>query len=149
MDRRKNRSDKYQPIFAELPYSSEMLAEFAESQGLVTNYGMYDHERLLDLKEELAKEFWRLVDTQLTDRQRQVIRLCAKGYTQIEIAKMLHVNQSSITKSINGNCDYKKKSDGKKICYGGARTKLKRLSERDPIIQKIIAEMVEIRSGNG
>lgn len=144
MDRRKNRSDRYQPIFAELPYSNEMMAEFAEAEGLVTNYSLDDHERLLDLKEALKIEFWRLVDTQLTDRQRQVIRLCSKGKTQIEIAKMLNVNQSSITKSINGNCDYR---NGRKI-YGGAKKKLCRLADRDPVIQKIIAEMVDIRSGS-
>jgi DNA-binding CsgD family transcriptional regulator len=144
MDRKKNRSDRYQCLFAELPYSNEMMAEFAEAEGLVTHYDPEDYERLMDLKDQLRGEFWRLVDTQLTARQRQVIRLYAKGLTQIEIAKQLNVNQSSITKSINGNCDYR---NGKKI-YGGAKKKLCRLADRDPRIQRIIAEMVEIHSGS-
>ena len=108
-DRTKNRSDRYQPLFAELPYSNEMMVEFADSQGLVSRDEY--NEELLDLKEDLIKEFWRLVDTQLTPRQAEVIHLCAKGLTQTEIAKILNVNQSSITKSINGNCDYR---NGKK-----------------------------------
>jgi DNA-binding CsgD family transcriptional regulator len=142
MDRKKNRSDRYQSLFAELPYSNEMMAEFPEAQGLVENYRPEDRERLMDLRDDLREELWRLVDNELTARQRQVIRLYAQGYTQIEIAKQLNVNQSSITKSINGNCDYR---NGKKI-YGGARKKLRRLADKDPDIQTIIAQIAEIHS---
>jgi DNA-binding CsgD family transcriptional regulator len=142
MDRKKNRSDRYQSLFAELPYSNEMMAEFPEAQGLVENYKPEDRERLMDLRDDLREELWRLVDDELTARQRQVIRLYAQGYTQIEIAKQLNVNQSSITKSINGNCDYR---NGKKI-YGGARKKLRRLADKDPEIQIIIAQIAEIHS---
>ncbi|MCW4027876.1 MAG: LuxR C-terminal-related transcriptional regulator [Candidatus Bathyarchaeota archaeon] len=142
MDRKKNRSDRYQSLFAELPYSNEMMAEFPEAQGLVENYKPEDRERLMDLRDDLREELWRLVDNELTARQRQVIRLYAQGYTQIEIAKQLNVNQSSITKSINGNCDYR---NGKKI-YGGARKKLRRLADKDPEIQTIIAQIAEIHS---
>ena len=142
MDRKKNRSDRYQSLFAELPYSNEMMAEFPEAQGLVENYRPEDRERLMDLRDDLREELWRLVDNELTARQRQVIRLYAQGYTQIEIAKQLNVNQSSITKSINGNCDYR---NGKKI-YGGARKKLRRLADKDSEIQEIIAQIAEIHS---
>jgi DNA-binding CsgD family transcriptional regulator len=140
MDRKKNRYDRYQSLFAELCYSNEMMAEFPESQGLVENYTPEDRERLMDLRLDLKKELWRLVDEELTARQRQVIRLYAQGYTQIEIAKQLNVNQSSITKSINGNCDYR---NGKKI-YGGARKKLRRLADNDPTIRGIILAMSDI-----
>lgn len=138
-DRTKNRSDRYQPLFAELPYSNEMMTEFADSQGL-TNYDEYNEE-LLDLKEDLIKQFWRLVNAELTERQCEVMHLWSQGKTQTEIAKILNVNQSSITKSINGNCDYR---NGKKI-YGGARKKIQKLAEKDDEIKSILKRMAEIR----
>jgi predicted transcriptional regulator len=59
----------------------------------------------------------------------------------MEIAKMLNVNQSSITKSLNGNVDYK---NGKKI-YGGARKKIKKIVENDEKIKEILSKMHELR----
>jgi DNA-binding CsgD family transcriptional regulator len=142
MNRKKNRSDRYQNIFAEQACSNEMMAEFADNQGLTSRTNPELKERLLDLNEQLLKEFWRLVRTKLTDRQRQVMELYADGKTQIEIAKLLHVNQSSITKSINGNCDYR---NGKKV-YGGAKKKLRRLAEKDEKIKTIFALIAEVES---
>lgn len=142
MGRKSNRSNGYQHLFAEQPYSNEMMAEFSETQGLSENYNPEDREKLLDLRDELKSEFWRLAKKNLTERQFQVIELLAKGYTQIEIAKQLHVNQSSITKSVNGNCDYR---NGKRV-YGGAKKKLRRLADKDPDIQAIITQIAEIHS---
>lgn len=142
MSRKSNRSNGYQHLFAEQPYSNEMMAEFSEAQGLSENYTPEDKEKLLDLRVDLKKEFWQLAKRNLTERQFQVIELLAKGYTQIEIAKQLHVNQSSITKSVNGNCDYR---NGKRV-YGGAKKKLRRLADKDPQIQEIIAQIAEIHS---
>lgn len=142
MGRKSNRSNNYQHLFAEQSYSNEMMAEFSESQGLIENYKPEDKENLIDLRETLNKEFWRLAKENLTERQFQVIELLAKGFTQIEIAKQLNVNQSSITKSVNGNCDYR---NGKKI-YGGAKKKLRRLADQDSQIQEIIAQIAEIHA---
>jgi DNA-binding CsgD family transcriptional regulator len=141
---RTNRSNKYQHFFTESSCSPEMLAEFADAEGMtaVLSLSKYNDE-LQDLKEQLKNEFWRLVDTQLTSRQREVIRLYAQGFTQIEIAKQLKVNQSSITKSINGNCDYR---SGRKI-YGGAKKKLRKLAEKDEKICAIVKRIAEIESG--
>jgi DNA-binding CsgD family transcriptional regulator len=119
-----------------------MLAEFSTSQGLVETYTTEDRERLMDLREDLKKEFWRLVETELTPRQRQVIKLYSLGYTQIEIAKQLNVNQSSVTKSINGNCDYR---NGRRV-YGGARKKLRTLAANDAELKSIIAQIADIHS---
>jgi DNA-binding CsgD family transcriptional regulator len=99
------------------------------------------NEDLMELEDQLKKEFWRVVDTLLTSRQREVIRLYADGYTQMEIAKMLDVNQSSITKSLNGNVDYK---NGKKV-YGGARKKIRKIIESDEKIKSLLKQMNEIR----
>lgn len=142
-DRTSTRSAGYQHFILESPCSPEMLAECSDAQGITGMLNSMVHsEELLDLKEKLLNEFWRIVDTQLTARQSQVLRLYAQGLTQIEIAKRLNVNQSSITKSINGNCDYR---NGKKI-YGGARKKLLRIASKDPIIQGIFRRMAEIKS---
>jgi DNA-binding CsgD family transcriptional regulator len=142
-DRTKNRSDRYQHVILESPCSPEMLAECSDAMGITGMLNSISHnEELLDLQEQLLTAFWRIVDTQLTTRQSQVLRLCAQGKTQIEIAKMLNVNQSSITKSINGNCDYR---NGKKI-YGGAKKKLSRIAAKDLEIQNIFRRMAEIKS---
>ena len=142
MNRKKNKSDRYQSFFAELPYSNEMMAEFAEASGLYEKYKAEDREKLMDLRNDLKKEFWRLVDSELTARQRDVLHLYAEGYTQIEIAKKLKVNQSSITKSINGNCDYR---NGRRV-YGGSRKRLKKLADEDPAIQDILEDMADIHA---
>lgn len=143
VDRSKNRSDHYQPLFAELSCAPETLAEYSDSRGLTwQNYSEDSKEELLDLKERLLKAFWRIVDTQLTGRQREVLKLSAQGLTQIEIAKKLNVNQSSVTKSIHGNTDYR---NGKRI-YGGAKKKLCRIAAKDVEIQEIFKRMAEINS---
>ena len=54
---------------------------------------------------------------------------------------MLDVNQSSITKSLNGNVDYK---NGKKV-YGGARKKIRKIIESDEKIKSLLKQMNEIR----
>lgn len=145
MRERKNRSDRYQYILVESSCSPEMMCEFAESDSIRSRLDPWGYnEELLDLKDQLRIEFWRLVETKLTNRQREVIRLYADGLTQIEIAKKLNVNQSSITKSINGNCDYR---NGKRI-YGGAKKKLGKLIELDPKIQEILSKIANIQEDN-
>lgn len=142
LDRTSTRSAGYQHVIVELPCDPETLAERSDAQGItgMLNSNTYSEE-LLDLQDQLLTEFWRIVDTQLTPRQSQVLRLYAQGLTQIEIAKHLNVNQSSITKSINGNCDYR---NGKKI-YGGAKKKLLRIASKDPVIQGIFKRIAEIK----
>jgi RNA polymerase sigma factor (sigma-70 family) len=143
MERRKNRSDKYQWVLLETVCSNDMMEAFCNEDSIYNRLSggfIYD-ERMLELEDRLKREFWRVVDTLLTPRQREVIRLYADGYTQMEIAKMLNVNQSSITKSLNGNVDYK---NGKKI-YGGARKKIRKIIENDEAIKGILTEMSELR----
>lgn len=143
MERRKNRSDKYQWVLLETVCSNDMMEAFCNEDSIYARLSggfIYD-ESLIELEEQLKKEFWRVVDTLLTPRQREVIRLYADGYTQMEIAKMLNVNQSSITKSLNGNVDYK---NGKKI-YGGARKKIRKIIENDDKIKDILNKMRDLR----
>lgn len=143
MERRKNRSDHYQWVLLETVCSNDMMEAFCNEDSIYNRLNPYDYnEDLLKLEDELKTEFWRIVDTLLTPRQKEVIRLYADGYTQMEIAKMLNVNQSSITKSLNGNVDYK---NGKKI-YGGARKKIRKIIENDEKIKEILQKMADCRN---
>lgn len=141
IDRTKNRSDHYQPIICEAPCSPEMLVEVADGDGISAQLNPFGYnEELAELKDQLKLAMWRLINEELTDRQAQVIRLYAEGKTQMEIAKLLGVNQSSVTKSLSGNCDYK---NGKRI-YGGAKKKLRKMAEKDSEISIILERIGEI-----
>jgi predicted transcriptional regulator len=142
MEKRKNRSDKYQYILLETVCSNDMMEAFCNEDSISARLNPFEYnETLIELEEQLKIEFWRVVDTLLTPRQKEVIRLYADGYTQMEIAKMLNVNQSSITKSLNGNVDYK---NGKKV-YGGARKKIRKIIENDDKIKDILNKMQAAR----
>jgi predicted transcriptional regulator len=142
MEKRKNRSDSYQYLLLETVCSNDMMESFCNADSISARLNPFQYnEDLIDLEEQLKKEFWKIVDNLLTPRQREVIRLYADGYTQMEIAKILNINQSSITKSLNGNVDYK---NGKKI-YGGARKKIRKIIENHEKIKSILKQMAEVR----
>jgi len=142
MAQKSNRSNGYQHLFTEQSYSNDMMADFPVSAGLVEKYKPEDKETLMDLREELTKRRWELAEEHLTERQFEVVKLMSKAFTQIEIAKQLNVNQSSITKSLNGNCDYR---NGKKV-YGGAKKKLRKVADNDPIMKSILERIAEIHA---
>src|ERR1700722_7212988 len=142
INKRSNRSDKYQYILLETVCSNDMMEAFCNEDSISARLNPFEYnENLIELEEQLKKEFWRVVDTLLTPRQKEVIHLYADGYTQMEIAKMLNVNQSSITKSLNGNVDYK----NGKVIYGGAKKKIRKIIELDSKIKDILAKMQECR----
>lgn len=140
-DFKTTRSAGYQNVIMESAYSPEKIAEFSDAQGFTGKLNdLNAAEERHELKDQLKTAFWRVVDTELTPRQREVLHLYKDGKTQIEIAKILNVNQSSITKSINGNCDYK---NGKRV-YGGAKKKLKRIVDQDKEIQSILSQIADL-----
>jgi predicted DNA-binding protein YlxM (UPF0122 family) len=142
INKRSNRSDHYQYLLLETACSNDMMEAFCNEDSIQARLNPFEYnETLIDLEDRLKKEFWRVVDTLLTDRQRDVIRLYADGYTQMEIAKKLNVNRSSITKSLNGNVDYK---NGKTI-YGGTKKKLKKIMETDNKIKEILHQIQLVR----
>ena len=139
--KRKNRSDAYQVFFLESAFSSEMMEVFCNTDSISHRLNPFEYdEELIDLEDQLKVEFWRVVDS-LTDRQKEVLKLYSDGYTQMEIAKKLHVNQSSITKSLRGNVDYSKN----KRSYGGSEKKIKKIIESDEKIREILRKMQECR----
>jgi predicted transcriptional regulator len=146
---RKTRSSAYQALFCETSCPNEMLESFSNEESVYKRLNPFSYnDDIAELEEELKKEFWRVVE-QLTDRQKQVLKLASGGLTQMEIAKELGVNQSSVTKSLNGNVDYKKcdpKNGNKgKVSYGGSKKKLRALLAADEKIQEILRKIADLR----
>jgi transcriptional regulator len=107
------------------------------------------NDDIAELEEQLKKELWRIIEDNLTERQKEVVKLYASGKTQIEIAKTLGVNQSSITKCINGNVDYKNKdTKGKPITYGGVRLKLQKIVKEDQKVNEILQKIADLRDSD-
>ena len=142
MSKIKSRSESYQWMLLELSCAHEMLEAFSNEDSIQSRLNPWAYnEDVMELEEELKVEFWRVVNM-LTPRQAEVIKLFCQGHTQQEIAKKLKVNQSSITKSLNGNVDYK---SGRK-CYGGSLRKIDKIIEGDTKIQELLAKIRELRS---
>jgi DNA-binding MarR family transcriptional regulator len=119
-----------------------MLSAFSNEEGVYKRLNPFAYnEDIAELEEQLKVEFWRLVNTMLTPRQRDVIKYSADGYTQMEIARLLKVNQSSITKSLNGNVSY----DGSIKSYGGSKKKLQKMIASDEKIKEILRKISELR----
>lgn len=141
-DFKNNRSNAYQWVILESPAPPEQILEYSDSHGFcgLASSGEYQ-EQLYELQEQLKAELWRIIETELTERQKQVLKLLAEGKTQMDIAKMLGVNQSSVTKSVNGNTDYR---NGKKT-YGGAKKKIQKIAAKDPKVQEILKKIEDLQ----
>lgn len=137
------RSDRYQWVLLESSYSHDMLESFSNQESISKRLNPYKYnDEAEELKDQLCECFRRIIKEHLTSRQREVIELYTiEELTQQEIAKKLGVNQSSITKSLNGNVDYK---NGKRV-YGGTKRKIEKIIETDPEVQKILARLHEIQ----
>lgn len=136
------RSSRYQYLILESVCSNDMMEAFSNQESIGFKIDPFKHqEEIMDLQEELKKEFWNVVEECLTERQKQVIKLVCENKTQMEIAKKLGVNQSSITKSLHGNVDYK---NGRKV-YGGASRKIIKSLESNEKVQEILKKINELR----
>lgn len=149
-EKRANRSNAYQHLFGEISVAIEILESFNEESSIYKRLNPYGYnEAVAELEEQLRVEFWRLVDANLTPRQKQVIELISiKKLTQQEAAKILGVNQSSITKSLNGNVDYSKrdeKNNKTKVVYGGSLRRLRKLCQEDEKIKEILEKIAALR----
>jgi predicted DNA-binding protein YlxM (UPF0122 family) len=140
---RESRSGKYQYMILEVLCSELVWNSFANEDSInhFLNPWRYD-ERLANLQDELKVEFWIVAKQVCTERQWECLSMYAQGYTQTEIAKILNVNQSSITKSINGNVDYK---NGETKVYGGVIKKLRKAIKDNQKIQLILLQIQELQ----
>lgn len=146
VDRNRHRSDAYQFIFAESLCSPQLLGEVSDCQGLTARLNSsVINEEMCELKEQLRECFWRLVG-KLTKRQQEVIVLMSNNKTQMEIAKLLKINQSSISKSWSGNVSYSDiiKDNKPRKVYGGSAKHLKKLAAEDQEVQTILKKMAEL-----
>lgn len=145
--RLRNRSDAYQSTLLEIAFSHELLDIFDANDSLYSRLNPFAYnDKIAQLEDDLKEELWRIIEENLTARQKEVVRLYASGKTQIEVAKILGVNQSSITKCIYGNVDYKNKdARGKPIAYGGIKMRLAPIVKKDERINKILIEIADIR----
>lgn len=99
-------------------------------------------DEVQDLLQALFERLLQIIDTKLTARQAQIVKLLfLEGKTQTEVARMLGLCQPSVHKSLLGNLDYKQ--GGRR--YGGAQKKLVKLCAVDEEIQRILKLLTEAR----
>lgn len=139
---RPTRSDKYQYLILERAVDTPFLHSFSLHDGLYSANDALVEEQLYTLRERMKKRMYELMEIHLTERQKILINMWTDGYTQMEMAKILGINQSSVTKSIHGNVEYK---SGRKV-YGGTIKKMKKLVVDDPEMQEIFREMDDLLS---
>lgn len=144
-ERRPQKSDHYQWCFNEISFPIELLQTFTNDDSVYRRLNPYAYnEEIADLEEQLRVEFWRVIDEALTERQRQVVRLLAEGYTQMEVAKKLNVNQSSVAKQMGGSTKYFE--NGMKHSYGGIIRKVRKVIETDERIRVILERISDLRA---
>lgn len=143
MSRKKNKSDSYQHKIVEIEVDPVILNDFPSHNGLGAqlNLAMYSEE-FYDLRQRLMDEVMRIVKTNLTKRQAEVVLLRLEGKTQIQIAEELGIHQTTVHKLLMGNIDY---ANNKKR-YGGAIKKLKKICAKDEKILDILYQMEELRN---
>lgn len=140
MEKRKTRSSAYQWILLETVCSNDMMEAFGNEDSIYNRLNPFHYnEDLMELEDQLKVEFWRVVNDNLTERQRDVLKLLSEGLTQSEVGSKLGVNQSSITKNLHGN------TSTDLTVYGGSKKKLRKIIEGDDRIQAILEKIRELR----
>lgn len=144
------RSQAYQDKFAEISYSHELLDIFSNNDSIYRRLNPFSYnDEIAALEEELNKELWRIIENNLNERQKTVVKMTAEGKTQVEIAKVLGVNQSSVVKFLNGNANYQvKDANGRPTTYGGIKQKLRDVAKNDPIINEILKKIADLREND-
>ena len=142
MSEKKNKSDSYQHKIIEISVDPTILNDFPidDGLGMFLNVSKFSEE-FYELRQELICEVLRVVNSELTPRQKEVVNLRLENLTQIEIAEKLSLHQTTIHKIISGNIDY---ANGKKR-YGGALKKLKKLCAKDEKILEILKKMEDLK----
>lgn len=143
MSRKKNKSDSYQHKIVEITIDPVILNDFPLDTGLgaQVNLAMYSEE-FYELRQQLIDEVMRIVSTNLTKRQAEVVMLRLEGKTQIQIAEQLGIHQTTVHKLLSGNIDY---ANGKKR-YGGAVKKLKKICDKDNKVINILQQMESLKN---
>jgi predicted transcriptional regulator len=117
---------QYNPDFWEIPTDITTLDRVPADKGLWFEDDV-DRERrhaMREFFEQVAPAVESLIDEELTDRQREVVKLYYfYGKTQEDIAEILDLTQSTVSRHLFGTV-----RDGRKV--GGAITKLRKAIDR-------------------
>jgi DNA-binding CsgD family transcriptional regulator len=133
------RSDKYQYLIAEIATDLDTFAGTMDLEGRLHHS---EHtEAFKELNDQALECIMSSIEKGLTKRQYDILSLYFDGYTQMEIAKALDCNQSSVTKSIAGNKDYTNKRGKGPVVYGGSLRKIKKMIMENMALRPIIKEM--------
>jgi RNA polymerase sigma factor (sigma-70 family) len=127
--------------FIEISIDPSLLNNFSNEESMSAYFGNYAFsEEFQKLKTELIQEIMSIIDSCLTKKQKEVIRMTyIEGKTQHEISILLGKHQTSIHKALTGNIDYN--NDKKR--YGGALKKIRKLCASNKKINEILAKMKE------
>lgn len=128
------RSAAYQHLYNEIPVDFAKLWDYSAPED-VELPDDYD-----DIRAELLERVLFLAQEFLTDKQYRTFDLVfVKGFSQMEAAMQMGVNQSSINKSIHGNRSYDPKKKGS--VYGGSLKRLKEICNLDSEVQYLFNRM--------
>lgn len=143
-EKRPNRSNSYQWVILEFPYdftNSKEIAEFGTERGLYARVSSEQSQEFQELNDQAIKLVVELITTQGTELQAKMVQLFLEGKKQMEIAKILDCNQSSVAKCFKGNVDY---ASGKAMRYGGITKKLIGLILKSNELKQLLRKMAEI-----
>jgi DNA-binding CsgD family transcriptional regulator len=143
-NRRNPRSSAYQFLLNEISVAPDLLDSFSSQDNLYKRLSPFEYsETILDLEEQLRKEFWRIIEENLNEKQQKLVKLIAQGLTQQEVAKILGINQSSASKNLTGSKEVL--PDGTVKMYGGISRKLRAAMEKDQAIKDLLAKISDLR----
>lgn len=135
MKDRTPRSTAYQHKILELHVDQKFFDLRNNDEGL---YDSRSDENKTNLKEELRLEIRRLIGSYCTPTQKKVYELICDGYNQTETGKIMNMQQTSVTKCLHGNVNYKNNTK-----YGGIIKKMRKLIE-GPEGEKIRRLLLEL-----
>ena len=138
-EKRKTRSDLYQHKFYEYMFDSPVWNTFQYDPDRPFRITDEKREELLVLDDQLKKLIMDIITSIFTPRQLEIVIMYADGYTQMEIASSLGVNQSSITKSLHGNTWY---GSAKNVRYGGVGKKIIKYIKNEGYVLKPIMKQI-------
>jgi ATP/maltotriose-dependent transcriptional regulator MalT len=124
----KGKMAAYNPDFWEVPTRADVLDRVDSTRALwyENDIDRRRREALSDFFREVAPAVHGLIDSTLTQRQREVLKLYYfYGKTQEDIAAILQLSQSTVSRHLFGTV-----RGGRKV--GGAIRKLQRAIDRDP-----------------
>lgn len=134
------RSQAYQYLMNEISVDREFYETFTNEQSIYSRMsaGFSYDERVLELQDNLYAYFWIFAEKILTPKQWKIFNMYRLGMTQIEIAKAIGINQSSVVKTLTG-------SPCKGKIHGGAVKKLREAILDDAFIQETCRQIKELR----